>query len=731
VLDALLFWLLLEAIALIGLPFAAALFARLPGGGLAFSRPLGLLLIAYPLWLAVSLHALRYTRAVAVVALAAAAVCSAPLARRAIDVLRANSTAARLWVATELLFTTCFALWVLVRSFAPEIVQTEKPMDMAIVNAVNGSDSFPPHDPWFAGSHLNYYYFGHYVVALLIRIGGVDPAVGYNLALALFFALTTTAVFAVASALYLALQRNGAAPARSPLLAGLVAAGLAATGNLAAAFQYLHHPTRIADYDWFAPSRVIPHTANEFPFFSFLLGDLHAHVLAVPFALTALAFTMQVCLSGPRLAGAGLGSWLAAAGELALGALLLGVLYAVNSLDYPTAIALAVLALLLWVLERPQAWSTTLGWGGAWLVGSFLLFLPYWREFSPTTHGIALVRERTNFSTFLRDEFLIYGLLLWVIATILLQWRVALRYVVWGGIAAATGLVLLSPSRTANVAVALSAAAFALYVALSGRRPQSARLLWLVIAVALALVGIGEFAYIRDAFDGTPSFRFNTVFKAGYQAWFLLSVAAGCIACSNRAWLGVKARRLWIGGFACLAVLSLAYPIVGTYSRSRGFADSPTLNGMAWLEQVAPGDAAAIRWLRRQEAGTVVEAVGPDYDPNGSARVSTFTGLPAVLGWAGHEIQWGHDPGRRATDVEQLYRTRALPLARRLLARYDARYVVVGSLETRDYPAAGLRKFGRLGEAVFRQRGTTIYRVATPSTSPARHATAERGRDPG
>jgi uncharacterized membrane protein len=238
--------------------------------------------------------------------------------------------------------------------------------------------------------------------------------------------------------------------------------------------------------------------------------------------------------------------------------------------------------------------------------------------------------------------------------------------------------------------------------------------LWLIVAVGVTLAGVGEFVYVRDSFDGTSSFRFNTVFKAGYQAWVLLAVAAGCMLVWNqhrlRGWIG----RFWRAGLASLVVLALVYPIVGTYSRSRGgFDGTPTLDGMAWLERVSPGDAAAIDWLRARapRSATVLETVGPDFDPNGAARVSTFTGLPTVIGWAGHEIQWGHDPGRRPADVATIYRTSALGTARTLLRRYDVRYVFVGSLERRAYPASSLAKFDRLGTKVFSRRGTSVYRL--------------------
>ena len=120
--------------------------------------------------------------------------------------------------------------------------------------------------------------------------------------------------------------------------------------------------------------------------------------MVVPFVLTAVLLTMQLCLSGPRVGLRTWGSRGAAAGELALGALLLGVLYAINSLDYLTAAALAFFGLLLWTLDHPRTWLASLCRGAAWLGGSVLLFLPYWHDFSPATHGIGLVNARTNFT---------------------------------------------------------------------------------------------------------------------------------------------------------------------------------------------------------------------------------------------------------------------------------------------------------------------------------------------
>src|SRR5205814_2147846 len=140
-----------------------------------------------------------YGRASALVCLGAVAGGAAGVwARRRRPIATARNDLS-IWLAGEAVFAVSFAGWAVLRSFAPAVWQTEKPMDMALVDAVNRSGSFPPHDPWLAGAHVNYYYFGHYLAAFLIRVSGVAPAVGFNLAVALFSALTASAVFGVAA----------------------------------------------------------------------------------------------------------------------------------------------------------------------------------------------------------------------------------------------------------------------------------------------------------------------------------------------------------------------------------------------------------------------------------------------------------------------------------------------------------------------------------------------------
>ena len=713
--DALPLWLLVMGIGIVALPFAELLFGRLPGRGFVFARPLGLLVVAFPVWLLASLHIVPYRRAGAAAVLALVVAAAVLLWRRGLG--RPAGAARFVWLAGEAVFTAAFFLWALLRSFVPEVWQTEKPMDMALVNAVNRTDWFPPHDPWQAGTHVNYYYYGHYLVAFLLRLTGIDPAVGYNLAVALAYALMASAVFGVAALVYDAARRLGDAPARSPIVAGLAAtAAAAAVGNIAGGIQYLHDPGRFATYDWWAPSRVIADTANEFPFFSFLLGDLHAHTLVTPFALVSLAYAVQLALHGPPQLGA-IRSEPRVAAELLLAALVLGSTYATNSFDFPTAVILGLGGLALWWIEAPGRRRRALTFAACWVGAAILLYAPFWISFSPPASSLGFVHHHTLFSRFARDYAYIYGLSLWVVLALFAgRMRIPRRYLAWSGALLLFVLVLLAPSRLTGVTVALMLAGAAVYYTFATATPsQPARLVWLLTAVALGLVATGEVVYLRDAFDGTANFRFNTVFKTGYQAWFLLAIVAGIGVFWSERWLTRRLRVAWLAVLGVLVALGLVYPVAGTYSRTNGFANGPTLDGMAWLRASAPTDAAAIDWLRRSVGGTptVLETVGRDFDPDGRARVSTFTGLPDVLGWAGHEVQWGHDPGTRFADVRSIYGSRDLEQAAQLLRRYDVRYVFVGTLERRDYPSASLEKFGRIGKPVFRSGPTVVYELPT------------------
>jgi len=575
-----------------------------------------------------------------------------------------------------------------------------------------------------AGEDINYYYLGHLAMAIVIKVVGVRPDVGYNLALALLVALAATAAFTLAGTVWAAARPRLAGVRGGPVAVGVTAVVVCLVlGNLAGVREWIDATDPPGDYDWFAASRVIPGTINEFPWFSFLLGDLHAHVLALPFTLLALGFVLQVVLRGPR----GDAVLRGVAEALAAG-LAIGVLYAINSWSYPVVAGLLVLAVAAWL--RDPASGGRRAYAVSWLVlvliASVVLVLPFWLDYDPAASGIALVDERRPFSSFAGDLGLLYGIFAWVLAAAfaarVLATRHPARTFIWGAVAVIFVGSALATADLAGIAGLAAAGAVAVGSLLSSRLGPPERFLWLLISGGVICVLIPELVYVRDAFDGTDLFRMNTVFKLGYQAWVLLAIAAACALPWAGAHLPRRGWPVWAFGAGLALLLGLVYPYAGTYARTGGFAGTPTLDGLGWLREAAPGDPGAISWLRANSAGSavVLEAVGEDYSAFGHARISTFTGRATVLGWPGHELQWGHDPDGREEDVRTLYTTTDLEQARELIGRYRIGYVVYGPIERTTYGDAGLAKWDALGERVYDRAGTSVWRLtASGGSTPA------------
>jgi uncharacterized membrane protein len=160
--ETLLFWLAVQGAALVAFPLLHPLFRGLPDRGYAFAKPAGLLLLSYAVWLLPSLRLATYSRGLIVAVLLALGI--GALAATGAQRQTLAEFLRRRWryvLLVEGLFLTVLATAVFLRSFVPEIVWGEKPFELAFLNAVRRSQSFPPVDPWLAGYSINYYYFGY------------------------------------------------------------------------------------------------------------------------------------------------------------------------------------------------------------------------------------------------------------------------------------------------------------------------------------------------------------------------------------------------------------------------------------------------------------------------------------------------------------------------------------------------------------------------------------------
>lgn len=760
-------WLGLQVLGLAALPLTLRVFRGLPDRGWLLARPFGLLLTSFVFWHAVT-WALPNSRGSVVAAVVLVAAISWWLGRSYLGDLRHHLWRLR-WhlLVGELLFLLAFVFYLFVRSHLPSLDVNEKPMELAMLNGVLRSQRFPPLDPWFAGHSISYYYFGYVITALMTRLTDLRAEVGFNLMLGTLFSLTATGAYAIASNLG-CLARGAAAAVGPSIRVGLVGLTFVLLmGNLETPLEVLNAhsllpapvraqfvirgmPPPAADATffpdasrdpewWWRASRVVwtgpapgqppdsrpqDYTINEFPYFSFLIGDLHPHLFGLGFSFLALAIVLALFAS-PLAAG-----WREGALFAGSAAIVLGAFGPLNTWDLPTYLGLFLAAVVLAMLRMrdgrsPHTWLSGLALATAVAGLSILLYLPFYQatDLRQQATGFVPVRFPTHVSHFV----LFWGPFYLAITAYLLE---ELRRRI--GFVRGVALVLLPGLavglRFGPVAGALVLPIVAALILVLAKREPAGAFAHLLALTGASLILVCELIYVRDMFGG----RTNTVFKLYYQAWVLLALAVAFVVWRSAPLLLVKDRRpvrrvlaaSWGLGLAGLFGLALLYPIGATASRTNGLSGPRTLDGLADWRAAYPDEMAAIDWLREHVDGApvVVEATGDSYRAE-IARVSRSTGLPTVVGWLLHERQFrGSSPEvyARRDDVAELYGCRLtdrgcdpLPLDRSrieaILRKYDVKYIFVGGTERAAYQVPDER-FAWL-DVAYRNPGVTIFRV--------------------
>lgn len=797
-------WIVLQVLGLAVLPLTMRVLPNIPDLGFAFARPVGLLLVGFLFWHGATFGLLSNTAASIIGTTVVVAILSWTLGWREAVGLRAFLRERRaLVIANELLFTAAFLGWVWIRAHDPDITATEKPMELLFLNGVLRSEQFPPLDPWLSGFSISYYYFGYLMAGMLARVAAVPGHVAFNLMLPTLFALTATGAFAIGAALQTG-ARAAAVSARRAISVGLLAAGLVlAASNLEPVLEILNANRMLSpeahaffaikdmppgyqtpgffpsdNWWWFRATRVVgtaavegrgkalDYTINEFPAFSFVLGDMHPHVLALPFVFLALALALNLLRAprSPSLAQLRRDPWTV----LPIG-LVFGGLGFLNTWDMPTGLfvlagAFTINRLLArGVVDRALVREVIYGFVGA-LTLSIVLYLPFYLVFRSQAQGLGLVVTKTrlvHFALFwgptylLVSSFLLWSLTstwratpagswtrsipIWVGTLVLSIAAIALEAPVVGltlplliAALAAASRHLLAPPMSVMSAGGESRRSGAATAGVPGREPAEIAggavplalpregLFALLLAFTGLLLLLGcEIVYIRDFFQD----RMNTVFKLYYQAWIVLALA-GSYALPlllDRIRQSVGAQRAagygWAVVVASLFAVTLLYPVGAILDKTRGFAATPTLDGTAFWGRIRPEEMAAINWLRGNVSGApvIVEATGGSYRQE-FGRVASMTGLPTLLGWDYHEQQWRgsyDEQGRRKPDIEQIYRSNDSRQVLSLLSRYGATYLFVGQTERDLYGRQGvnLERFAQFMDIAYRNGQVTIYRV--------------------
>lgn len=529
--------------------------------------------------------------------------------------------------------------------------------------------------------------------------------------------------------------------------------------------KWIQNPAQPWPYypgDWYwKPSRAIePEAGNEiteFPLFTFLYADLHAHMMALPVTILAAAWALGMALGKGRWGSDGRLAWLSFGLALLVGALATGLLRPANTWDQYTYLTLAAVALAYGQWRGEAGHFNGLRSLAKILLPPLLLaalavlfYSPFDAWFAQGYNALEVWKgAKTNIPSYLTH----WGLFLFVITAWLfdetVDWMAKTPLASLGRVrryrsaeilVAAALLALIGLLLWQGVVIALIAVPLGVWAALLLFRPdqpEAKRTVLFMIGTALALTLAVELVAVKGDIG-----RMNTVFKFYYQAWTLLSLSAAAAL----VWLWPKLpgwnkgwRNAWQVVLVVLVAGAAMFTLTATKAKisDRMVEDAPpTLDGMLYMDYATYTDGLtqenmremdlsqdyrAIQWMRETVSGSpvIVEANTPEYRHWGT-RYTIYTGLPGVIGWNWHQRQqrtvtpdtWVYD---RIADIEAFYQTTDRDQAEAFLKRYNVRYIIVGQLERIWYPGAGLDKFkqynGVLWDQVYAEGETVIYKV--------------------
>ena len=714
-------WLLALFMGMVAMPVTGRLFEGFEDKGWLFSKVFAIAVIGFLTWFLVAVELLPFTTAVCIgVSVVCGIICAVLFhvqLKKGIECYPAGKM--QLIIREELLFFGIFLLWTYLAGFRPQAYGTEKFMDYGFMEAMMRSKTLPARDLWYSQGTINYYYGGQYFAVFLTKLTGSRVEVTYNLM------RTFVAAFAFVFPFSLVRQmakdrlygRMSGKKKYLPSLSG-VTAGIAVSiaGNVhyivyRCVIPLIHKIQGVEETEsyWFPdatryigynPVNDSDKTIHEFPCYSFVLGDLHAHVVNVMFVIFLVgllyAWMKMIRNRGTEPEKQDLRDfWLRQLlmPHILLAAVLLGMFQWTNYWDFVIYVVVTGGVVLFANIIRfegkvVRVLAVTIVQAVEIIGISYLVILPFTLKFETMVQGVALAQHHT----------LWYQLL-----------------ILWGLPVILTVLLIAS----------------ILMEKLKGMKKKSLYRLMEAISVpdlfavimglcAIGLIVIPELVYVRDIYENGNA-RANTMFKLTYQAYILFGMTMGygiyrLIVVSRQKIFKILSGvglfvLIWTVGYFGNAVHAW-FGEVWNPSQYKG------LDATTFLETDFPQDAAAIRWLKENIEGSpvVLEANGDSY--TGYERVSASTGLPTVLGWYVHEWLWRNDVpdlNEKSADIETIYTSADEETVKELIKRYDISYIFVGGQEQEKY-GTNLNDslLQSLGSIVFEDEmsGTYIVKVA-------------------
>ena len=718
------FWtwyLLAMVLGIVAMPLTGRLFGEFDDKGWMFSKVLAVVVTGFLTWFLVAVRLLKFTSLTCIgVTLACGAGClllGKAQHKKGIECLPVNHLDLVYW--EEILFFVFFLLWTYLAGFHPAAYGTEKFMDYGFMEAMMRSTTLPAVDLWYSEGTINYYYGGQYFAVFLTKLSGTSVELTYNLMRTFVAGLAFSLPFSLVYQMTrdrMGKRVAGAVGWRKyfPQITGIVAGvSVSAAGNMhyvvyGQVRPFLQKLTgQEPDSYWFPDATryigfnpdVPDKTIHEFPCYSFVLGDLHAHVVNIMFVLLLLgllyAWIKMVRKKDFVLGQPGTGEFWGKQlfmPQILMAAVLLGMFHWTNFWDFVIYFVVTggvVLFTNIVLMKGQTKWilGVTAAQAAEVLAVGTVVILPFTLNFETMVQGVAVAQYHS-----LPHQLLI----LWGLPVILTVIFVIVLLV-----------EKLSGAKHKTV----------FHFMESLKLPDLFAMIMGLCAIGLVL--IPELVYVRDIYENGNA-RANTMFKLTYQAYILFGMTMGygiyrMLVISRQKIIRILSGvglfvLLWTVGYFGNAVHSW-FGDVWKVSEYQG------LDATTFLEQDFPQDASAIRWLKQNIKGSpvVLEANGDSY--TGYERVSASTGLPTVLGWYVHEWLWRNnvpDLNEKSADIQTIYTSTDAETVKKLISRYDISYIFVGGQEKEKYGTElNDRVLQSLGSIVFEDdmSGTYIVKV--------------------
>ena len=516
-------WYLLAAVlGVVGMAVTGRLFRGFADKGWMFSKVVSITITGFLTWFLVSIKLLKFTTVTCVgITVVFGIVCILLYEKQrkaGYDCLPIDNL--DLAYIEEILFFAVFLMWTYLAGFHPAAHGTEKFMDYGFMEAMMRSKTLPATDIWYSQGKINYYYGGQYFAVFLTKLSGTQVELTYNLMRTFVAAFAFVLPFSLVRQMTVDMQGKKVYgwKKRLPSITGFIA-GLAV--SIAGNMHYVVYAQIIpliqklkgqeVDSYWFPDATryigfnpdVPDKTIHEFPCYSFVLGDLHAHVVNIMFVLLLLgllyAWMQKVRNTTPSVEKLGAKKfWMQQLlmPHILAAAMLLGMFHWTNYWDFViyyvvTGGTVLFMNIICLKGDIKRIIAVTAAQAVEIFAVATVIILPFTLQFTTMVQGVRLAQNHS-----LPHQLLI----LWGLPTIL-----TLVFVI--------SLIVGKLKRLNHKS---------LYRLMKAIRTPD---LFAVIMglCAIGLVAIPELVYVRDIYENGNA-RANTMFKLTYQAYIMFGM---------------------------------------------------------------------------------------------------------------------------------------------------------------------------------------------------------------